>query len=192
MKRHGVEAFWTREISKSGRLHYHLILTSGDTPEQAAETIKASIPTDTPSEVHVSEVRNVVHLSRYIVKARVKGQDDWGEWSTDKHKAKRVLFTRNCGLSKHGTIGKFWAKPLADYEREVAVERKAYRSRCMTTEAMISLATQDERTTARKLHDLTGEPTRRILAGLVASRTSTTSTTNNERVECMATGFLAL
>jgi hypothetical protein len=162
----GIEAFWLREVNWADNLHYHLIITGEHQEEELADTLRASVE-GIKASVHAAPIKSVVAWCRYIVKARVAGVDNWGEWSSDKHHGKRVLFARYCGLSKHGTIGKFWATPLAELKQQVVREKQAYMAcegeRRRVEDTLRATATPQERERAFHLHQLLGVATKDIL-----------------------------
>lgn len=173
VKSRGIEAFWVRETNQEGRIHYHLIVTGEHQEQELADQLRSSVE-GVGARVHVAEITNLVAWCRYIVKARVKGVDDWGDYSSDKWSSKRILFARHCGLSKHGSIGKFWATPFAELKRRVVKEKQAYRAneekRRMEETNIIATATIQERDRAYHLHQLTGVATKTILLTEVRMR----------------------
>jgi hypothetical protein len=115
--RKGIEAFWTREINRRNWLHYNFILTTNQSADELRSIFKSAFA-DLPHQVHVDRVASPILWSRYIVKAKTQGYDSWGKWKSDKWSSKRVLFKRDTGLEKHGTIGKFWAGGLTAIKDE--------------------------------------------------------------------------
>jgi len=106
LKSLGVIAFWSREINLRGRVHYHLITTTFFKPELYSQLASEKI------RVHVQTITSSYHLCHYVLKA--------------KYGQRRIYFSKSNKLSKIGTIGKFWDKPIAklwsdviDYEKSL-------------------------------------------------------------------------
>ncbi len=165
----GLTAFWTREVSQTERIHYHLIITGNHKEQELRERLGLAVK-DVGASIHVAQVKSVKAWCRYVVKARVAGLNDWGEPSSDKWASKRVLFTRHCGLSKHGCLGHFWATPLAQLKKQVSQEKRAYREQEQHNQALLTTATTQQREKAQRLHRLTGVPTKQILLTEVSMR----------------------
>lgn len=149
MRAKGITAFWTREPTRSNRIHYHLLIVAPEAAEAAQQALETACP---PSHrervtVHVDAVVHQNSICPYIVKAKVKGIDKTtGRWSNDKWAYKRLLFCEWVKLDKYGSVGPFWSKPkqeiwAAKVERERGI--KLYRSRVWEE--------------ARRLHALVGD-----------------------------------
>jgi hypothetical protein len=64
-----------------------------------------------------------------MVKAKTRGYDAHGVWQQDKWQDKRLLFKRNIGLDKHGTIGKFWHGGLEAIKQEAKQAADTWRNK---------------------------------------------------------------
>ncbi|MCZ2342467.1 MAG: hypothetical protein LC104_11840 [Bacteroidales bacterium] len=130
LRDHGIVALWVREPTKSGKVHYHLILRTTITKKALEKVVKAAMPTRQPGQKRagwhksIKPVTDDWQLAHYVTKAKiasyVKGRrvDDW-------YAGKRLLFVTGLPFNKVGVIGDFWAKPKAKMWDDVkAVEKR--------------------------------------------------------------------
>src|SRR5262249_12306352 len=122
LKKTGVIALWVIEVSRSNRVHFHLIVSSVITKAALDEAIKEAMPSREVVRWHhrVQRIRQneMWQLAHYICKAKVAGYVN-GRLVDDYYAAKRVLFKPKLGVRKHGTIGKFWIKPKAAIWKDI-------------------------------------------------------------------------
>ena len=187
----GLNLFWVREVDEQDHLHYHFIILGDHDEQELRDKLRASVH-DARAKVHVDKIRTLASWCRYIVKAKKRGIDEWGERSSDKWASKRVLFSRHCGLSKHGTIGEFWAVPLKELRKKVGNEKRKWKAhedeRQRTERTLLASATQDERERASCIHALLGVTIREALLSEVGMRDCDSSpsdpiTNNSEATE---------
>lgn len=127
---------------------------------------------------------------RYIFRALCRGEDQWGDFTEDKHKAKRQLWPQ-CGLKMIGCIGEFYGKSKKTLWREYCEEQEAkshdpkhqeYKRRLQEEtrqrleeqeeeKRLLSSTTYEEKQEARRLSELTGVRTKTILLNIAKSRT---------------------
>jgi hypothetical protein len=134
----GVIAFYKRELNELGWIHYHLVTGSNHNIKAFKKTLKDSIPKEikSVSRVHAGVIKNQWAISTYIAKMKMEGYDEFGKYCADKHWSKRRIFKKECKLAMHGTIGKFWLKPMAEIwkdhvkrEKEIASYKPRYMAR---------------------------------------------------------------
>jgi hypothetical protein len=104
----GIIALWVREPSLSNHCNYHLLVKSEQSEAEVKEAIRWAMPNGLPYHSQVKPIENQIMYPRYILKARTQGDE-----SKDRWRNKRLLFTPKFGLTKYGTIGKFWEEPKA-------------------------------------------------------------------------------
>ncbi|MBX9679115.1 MAG: hypothetical protein K2X38_10165 [Gemmataceae bacterium] len=106
----GIVALWVREPNRLNKLHYHIIVKNEISRADLMRSIDDAMPPR--SEVvwrkRIEPVINEWRLCYYVFKAKVKGYDKKGIFSTDLYRAKRLLFKPNMPFRKVGTIGDFW------------------------------------------------------------------------------------
>ena len=126
LKNNGIDAFYSRDpIRASSHIHYDIIVSSNQTKIELTNIIKqATIGIQTI--VSIQPVYGVKGLCNYVMKARVKGKDEFGKPTLDIYASKRLLFHADISLPKHGTIGKFWSN-LPKIKQEVKQEQTATR-----------------------------------------------------------------
>lgn len=120
LRRLGIIALWVREPTKKNKVHYHLLVSSQQTEKDLLATIEAAMPPRSEVGWHknIKAVDNRWWLPFYITKAKIKGKFK-GKTVPDKYASKRLLFQSKTQLRKHGTIGKFWIKSIAQLWKEV-------------------------------------------------------------------------
>jgi hypothetical protein len=114
LKKSGIVALWVREISRSNRVHYHLIISSRISKAALEKAIEEAMP---PREIigwhkrlQRIEEGETWQLAHYITKAQIAGYVN-GRPVDDYYASKRLLFRPKLGLLKTRHIGKFWVKP---------------------------------------------------------------------------------
>jgi hypothetical protein len=109
--RRGIVAIWVREPTRSGKIHYHIILKNEIKQTDLERAIKESMPARSELGWHksIQRVTSDWRLAHYITKAKVPG---WvgGKWVEDIYAPKRLLFKRGFHLVKSNTIGPFWQR----------------------------------------------------------------------------------
>ncbi len=127
MKNRRVVGVWVREPSRSGRVHYHLLLVSPELPRVAGDTIKQAIPKAYRSRavVHVDSVRDQFAMCYYVCKAKLPYIDpETGKYYRDRWAGKRLLFFREITLQKYGSIGRFWHTPKREIWKQIIGEER--------------------------------------------------------------------
>jgi hypothetical protein len=108
LSNNGVIALWVLEISRrTNHFNYHFLLRSKhdnlkDILKFAFKTVKTNIKVEVynPREGHL--------VVRYMTKAKTAKYLDGMLISLDRWATKRVLFRRDLGLNKFGSLGDFW------------------------------------------------------------------------------------
>jgi hypothetical protein len=116
LKKSGVVALWVREVNRSNRVHYHLIVSNQIRKEALDQAVEDAMP---PREVipwhkRLQRIKQgeTWQLAHYITKAQIAGYVD-GRRVVDYYATKRLLFKPKLGLVKYRTIGDFWVKRKA-------------------------------------------------------------------------------
>lgn len=125
LRRRGVVALWVREPTKSGKVHYHVIVKSQIRRPALERAIKESMPPRAETGWHkrIQPVMSDWQLAHYVTKAKLPG---WvgGKRVDDYYARKRLLFRPKLGLVKSHTVGAFWEKPKASLWREIVDREK--------------------------------------------------------------------
>jgi hypothetical protein len=124
--RHGIVALWVREPTRSGKIHYHLILKNQIKKSDLERAIKESMPRRTETGWHkrIQRVTNAWRLAHYVTKAKVPGWVE-GKRVEGYYARKRLLFKSGLRLVKSNTIGPFWEKPKSIlWEEIIEVEKR--------------------------------------------------------------------
>lgn len=121
----GLIAFWVREPSKAGNIHYHFIGRSDQTPQQVRALIEAAMPKRAAVSwhLHVARIMKQEPTILYAVKAKIAGWSK-GRWVPDKWAGKRLLFQKGIRLRKHGTVGRFWERSTKKLWAEVVAHER--------------------------------------------------------------------
>ena len=126
----GIVAIWFREPTRSGKVHYHLILRTKIVFKELEKVIKASMPPKPPGRKRagwhksIKPVTNDWELAHYVTKAKI-GRLVKKVWVDDYHADKRLLFVTGLPFNKTGVIGNFWVKPKTKMWDDVkAVEKR--------------------------------------------------------------------
>jgi hypothetical protein len=116
-----VIALWVREPSRTNHVNYHLLIKNPVEKSVITGCFEASI--GVPWHHSVEPVRTRLHYAFYITKGKIAGMVG-NQWREDKYAAKRLLFMPGTGLRKHGVIGGFWEKRVADMMKEIIETNK--------------------------------------------------------------------
>jgi len=120
-----IVALWVREVSRSNKVHYHLLLRNS-IHRPALEAIVADCLPDRealPTHTKLQVVNREWRLVHYLPKAKIAGFRH-GEPVEDYYADKRLLFLPNLGLKKFGTIGSFWERPKKVLWQKVIEEER--------------------------------------------------------------------
>jgi hypothetical protein len=126
LKAKGIEALWVREPTRSGKVHYHLLLKNSIGKTALERTLKECMPPRKEVGWHkrIQPVKDDWQLAHYITKAKIVGYVK-GQSVADYYQRKRLLFKAKLKIKKFGTIGSFWEKPKKEIWAGIkAVEKK--------------------------------------------------------------------
>lgn len=127
LRRRGVVALWVREPTRSGKVHYHVIVKNQIGKATLEQAIKESMPPKSEVGWHkrIQPVTDDWQLAHYVTKAKLPGWAN-GERVDDYYARKRLLFVPKLGLVKSHTIGAFWERPkkavwqdIVDHEKRI-------------------------------------------------------------------------
>lgn len=117
LRRKGIVALWVREPTKSGKVHYHLILRNVIGKAQLVKTVKQAMFDEKKNgkkrcgwHMKVKAVDDDWEIAHYITKAKKPGYHDRKKVD-DYYAPKRLLFKAGLKIKKYGEIGDFWVKP---------------------------------------------------------------------------------
>lgn len=152
LRDNGIVALWVREPTKSGKVHYHLILRTRITRKELEKVIKAAMPTKQPGKKRagwhksIKPVTDDWQLAHYVTKAKIAGYVK-GQRVADYYARKRLLFVPGLPFNKVGVIGNFWVKPKAKMWDDVKADEKKIAE---------GLAKPNVKRLAKHAHDLIG------------------------------------
>ncbi len=116
LRARGVVAIWVMEVSRSNRVHFHLIVSSQISGVALEQAIDNAMPPRAEVGWHKClqriEPGGTWQLAHYVTKAKIAAYVN-GRRVEDYYAGKRVLFQPKLGLRKHSPIGPFWVKPKA-------------------------------------------------------------------------------
>ena len=121
-----IEALWVREPTRSGKVHYHVIIKNPISKTALERTLKECMPSRKEIGWHkrMQPVTDGWQLAHYITKAKIAGYVK-GQLVADYYQWKRLLFKPKLSIKKFGTIGSFWEKPKKKMWADiVAVEKR--------------------------------------------------------------------
>lgn len=106
----GIVAFWTIEVNRLNKLHFHLIVKNEISEADLKKAIDESMPprSEMKWRKRVEPIKNEWRLCHYVVKAKVRGRNKQGIELNDLYGKKRLLFHPKMPFKKCGTIGDFW------------------------------------------------------------------------------------
>ena len=119
LRRKGIVALWVREPTRSGKVHYHVLVRDDIAETDLRRIVRESMPDlgkPTPGgrrqgwHMKPQRVEHDWRLALYMTKAKVAGVVK-GKEVDDYYEGKRLLFSTNLKIKKYGTIGDFWMKP---------------------------------------------------------------------------------
>lgn len=130
LRRLGIVCLWVREITRTNKIHYHLLVRSQHSRSQLQDILDSTVPESVPHHVYITKLNHKSQFwyPRYITKAKVQT-----ELSRDKYASKRILFKPKLGITKYGVIGKFWIvgenkqtlwKRIVEREKTIAQNRQ--------------------------------------------------------------------
>lgn len=122
----GIVALWIREPTRSGKVHYHLILRTTISRAQLERVVKEAMPKKSPGQKRAGWHKSLTpircdrewQLAHYVTKARIAGYRK-GKKVEDYYAEKRLLFTTGLKIKKYGEIGDFWLKPKKQLWQEI-------------------------------------------------------------------------
>jgi hypothetical protein len=149
LKAKGIDALWVREPTRSGKVHYHLILKNSMTKTALERTLKDCMPPRKEVGWHkrMQPVKDDWQLAHYITKAKIAGYVK-GRPVADYYQRKRLLFKAKLNIKKFGTIGSFWEKP----KKRIWADIKAVEKRIGE-----GLERREVRKLARHIYEMFGE-----------------------------------
>jgi hypothetical protein len=125
----GIVALWIREPTRSGKVHYHLIIRTKINRKELEKVIKVAMPTKQPGQKRagwhksIKPVTDDWQLAHYVTKAKIAGFVR-GKRVDDYYANKRLLFVPGLPFNKVGAIGNFWAKSKATIWDDVKANEK--------------------------------------------------------------------
>lgn len=171
---------YVRESTSSHRLEYNLLICNPAEIEKVRNLLDLAF-NHIKTNIHIKPVTNMIGICNYITKAKVQG-DVEGTYFKDRYQLSRRLFTRKCGLSKHGTIGEFFKD--RKQIKQLSKQRKAKHHETTEQDQQLrSEATTEERELARRLAYLTRHSIRSILPDLVRARKGSRSGATADHVQ---------
>jgi len=119
----GIVALWVREVSRTNRVHHHLLLRTPISRTALERVVAECLPDQEalPTHSKLLVVNDEWRLVHYLAKAKITGYVQ-GEPVDDYYAEKRLLFKPNLGLKKFGTLGSFWGRPKRELWQEVIEE----------------------------------------------------------------------
>ncbi len=122
----GIHALWVKEVSKTNRVHHHLLVKNDMTREELAQVVEQSMPSRKATmrwHKMIKPVKGGWRLAFYITKAKLACYIN-GRPVADYYARKRLLFKANLGIKKVGTIGSFWERPKGEIWAEITENEK--------------------------------------------------------------------
>lgn len=123
LQRNGVVAFWSKEPTKSNKLHIHMLVHSDHEQIELRQMIKHAMP-DRKSVPWKQQVKPLkedslnIYMCYYVCKGKIAGKRKNGKWSKDLYAPKRLLFKKGLGFQKIGVINGFWHRPISQLRKE--------------------------------------------------------------------------